>query len=387
VAAGPGDETRQPRVPASSSACSSSAVSTPAQNRISTSHHIDGGMPTHPANAIYWHARGGYSYFMLRRTVFLVALLGAACGRVEGVPADAGIPDAEPFVCQTQSDCDAVSGCGAWNECSGFGGACLEDGEQQRVCNRYTCGAAGVCVVTDSNVEKQACTRDSTGLECGVKTCGEYTECGGFADPACGESGTRSRSCNVDVCQGGECVPTVKEETASCERTTDNLACGEDCVVSGACAFPADECAQAGSQPMVCTARACVDGACVPSTTTRDTTQTCSRSTEGNTCAGGAVACSQSCPFSDDTPANQCAEDITGTETCIPHKCQSGACALAPGSATQTSIACHRETDGQQCLTVRCPGTQTGDRYRCCSGGVCDTTTFCFSDCELIDPR
>ena len=192
---------------------------------------------------------------MSRQLLLCLALLGAACGRVEGVPADAGPPDAEPFVCETQADCEVLSGCGEWNECSGFDG-CREDGEQQRVCNQYDCGPAGVCVVTESHVEKQPCSRDRTGDECGAKTCGEYTACDAPGD-TCARAGTRSRSCDVDVCQGGECVATVREEVASCERATDALPCGEDCVATGECVY-AGECNESGSQPGTCTARICV---------------------------------------------------------------------------------------------------------------------------------
>jgi hypothetical protein len=297
------------------------------------------------------------------------------------VPGDGGAPDAQPFVCQTQADCDAVPSCGEWNTCSGFSGACDETGEQQQVCNSYVCSPAGICVVSESRVEKRGCQRDQDGAECGAKSCGAFTECGGF-ESTCDQEGTRSHTCNVDVCEDGQCVPVVRDEVSACARNTNAMACGEDCVANAPCTWEGDaECDETGSQPASCTLKFCVNGTCEASNTVVDRTLACPRPTEGMACNAANPSCADTCPYGD-----SCVESVQGTRTCTPYKCASSACVLNPAGAMQQSIPCNRDTDGNICQTLGCPSGQTGNRYRCCTAGACGTT-ICQNECERIcDP-
>jgi hypothetical protein len=297
---------------------------------------------------------------------------------VDAVAGDAGAPDAQPFVCQTQADCDGVPSCGEWNTCSGFSGACDETGEQQQVCNSYVCSPAGICVVSESRVEKRGCTRDQDGAECGAKSCGAFTECGGF-ESSCDQEGTRSQSCNVDVCQDGQCVPVVRDEVSACARNTNANSCGEDCVATGACAWEGDpECDETGAQPASCTLKFCVNGTCAASNMVVDRMLDCPRPTEGMGCRVDAPVCSDSCPY-----PTFCSESVQGTRTCTPYKCASSACVLNPAGATQQSIPCSRSTQDLVCENDGCPFNYIGTgRKHCCTGGSCNTAEYCDLDCE-----
>jgi hypothetical protein len=306
-------------------------------------------------------------------------LVGAACGRVDGTPGDGGLPDAEPFVCQTQADCDQVSGCGEWNDCSGFAGTCDESGEQQQVCNSYACSGAGICVVTDSRVEKRACTRDQAGVECGAKTCTAFTECAGFAD-MCDQTGTRMRTCDVEVCGDGECMPTTRDDVAECERVTNGLDCGADIVPTTACAWEGDpECDETGHQDATRTQRVCLNGTCEATNVVTNIVLDCPRPTENNACQAASPSCSTTCPY-----ATTCSESVTGSETCTPHKCVASACVLDPANNQVTSVPCNRVTEGNICQNLGCPNGQIGSgRKRCCTAGACPASGFCEIDCEF----
>jgi hypothetical protein len=314
----------------------------------------------------------------------IVLVLLAACGRVEGTPGDGGVPDAEPFLCQTQGDCDQVSGCGDWNESSGFDGTCDESGEQQQVCNTYACSAAGICVVTDSRVEKQGCTRDQAGVECGAKSCTAFTDCAGFAD-MCDQTGTKMRTCDVEVCGDGQCMPTTRDDVAECERVTNGLDCGADIVPTTACAWEGDpECDETGHQDATRTQRVCLNGTCEATNVVTNIVLDCPRPTEGNACQAATPVIVDVC-YNEGTPAGRCVESITGSRTITPHKCVASTCVLDGANQTVESLACpDRDTDGKVCVQqAGCPPQRPlGSRSRCCAAGVCNMSSYCFDECE-----
>jgi hypothetical protein len=198
---------------------------------------------------------------------------------IDAAPAiDAPPPiDAKPVGCSMDMDCltppDLCSKAGTCNtsthvcvfqqvDCSGLNDEC----------------AMGTCNLSNGQCIKAAI---NIGNVCGVGTvCGAFGACGGF-DSVCDTTGTQTRSCTQHTCQAAACTPNTFNETQACTQTVGS--CGAPTVTNCSACDYTSQCDQVAQQTCTCTTFDCSNGSCVPSATS--CTQTCTRNTEGDTCA------------------------------------------------------------------------------------------------------
>lgn len=189
-----------------------------------------------------------------------------------------------------------------WSACTGEG-ACALDATQ-------TCGSGG----------SQVCVGACQWGECAGQTCD------GAASEACGNCGSRSRTCTNGVwsswsaCAGeGSCTAAA---TRSCE-TGGTQSCTASCewgACEGACAGPsAQACGTCGTQNRTCANGSwsawstCEEGgACVPNTVRACTggAQTCGQSCQWNTCRPGVTCVTKRVHF-ESVPTAVCTQNAT----------------------------------------------------------------------------
>lgn len=188
-------------------------------------------------------------------------------------------------VCRNDGDCPTRIE-GPYGNCGGFTDVCDMTGSQVRTVTTYRC-VSGTCDGSDTT-EMQACTRGSTdGTMCGATNCDTYGACD-YAD-ACDESAVQARTCTDSICAGGACAARPRTETRGCSRMTSGMSCGaRSCGGWGGCDY-ADDCDQDGQESQTCTDYACSGGTC-RGTSTR-MTRDCMRSTEGQTCGSNPTYC------------------------------------------------------------------------------------------------
>lgn len=169
----------------------------------------------------------------------------------------------EGGTCTRDTD-GSVQSTGTWGSCSGFSNACDTTGTQSRsvaVCRSGT---------QRSEQETRACSRTVSA----TLSAGPWSTCGGFSD-ACDETGTQTRT--VESCSGDVAQSVV--ETRPCTRDTDGdvLSSGS----WGSCSGYSSECDESGTQSR--SVQVCTSGAGMTTVDSRS----CTRDTDGNTCAGG----------------------------------------------------------------------------------------------------
>jgi hypothetical protein len=285
---------------------------------------------------------------------------------------DADVPDATvdatPVQCTRNEDCqNPTSRCQLPGTCDTAAGVCnfgaVDCSSMNSECSMGVCEeATGSCVAQPIN-EDQLCGRGDT--------CGAFGPCGDF-DQVCDSGGTQSRTCTRNACQAGACVGTQRTDTAACTRVTEGVDCAADTVGScGACGGFNGTCGESGSQTCTCTDFKCSRDVCTPAATS--CAQSCSRDTDGTTCANPTEVC-PNCAY-----PSVCAQEAPArTCTCNTFTCSNGSCATVPSSCTR---ACSRNTNGNVCGCVQCPAGE-GGRFRACSAGTCsnDPTSGC-GDC------
>jgi cysteine-rich repeat protein len=259
---------------------------------------------------------------------------------------------------------------GAWSGCHVSGNSCV--GTHTRTVTNYTC-QNGQCVVSTTSTESEACTQ-ADGALCDTQY-GPWSDCN-YAS-TCAESATRTRTETLYSCHSGQCVVAgVLPQSEACSRDTDNWGCADtqygawsDCNYANACALSA-------TQTRTVTPYSCQNGQCVPSPTTETTT--CSRDTNGKTCADPYYGDWSSCSYAD-----TCAQSGDSQQFVAYFTCQNGGCAWT--SYDYVHAGCSRKTDNTDCgteyggwSTCAYPGTcaynQTQSRWvtpHTCSGGQC----------------
>ncbi len=255
-----------------------------------------------------------------------------------------GDPCASPTVCDeagsrctgcaTPADCPPAS-TGAWSACA-YDDGCDESGTRTRTNRTYAC-EAGSCVPTDTT-ESDACARTTTGMSCGVGSCGSYGACD-YAD-SCDQSATRTRTCTDLTCSGGVCSATPRMESMPCSRSTTGDSCGmTTCGAYGTCDYT-DSCDETATRTRTCTDFACASGTCMGSP--RMESSSCTRTTTGITCGSETCGGFGSCNYS-----STCDESAQRSRTCTTPTCSGGSCS---GSSMRTDTdPCTRDTDGTSC--------------------------------------
>jgi alpha-tubulin suppressor-like RCC1 family protein len=280
--------------------------------------------------------------------------------------------------------------------CDGPGSqSCGNCGTQTRACNNGTwsdwsaCGGQGACPPNQT----QSCGAGGTqvcGGSCQWGTCGSQV-CMGPASEACGNCGTRTRSCDGSTgqwsawsaCTGaGECA---RDQTRSCGNG-GTQSCGGDCHWSSACmgqmcmGSPSQPCDNCGTQTRTCDGSTgqwsawstCMNqGAC-----SLGATQACG--------SGGTRTCSSSCQWPAECPGQVCMGPPT--QTCGNCGTQARTCDSNTGQWSAWSTCtnqglCH-DGNTQMCNGTG-PGTQTCTAS--CQWGACSCTVMCTGKCGGAD--
>jgi hypothetical protein len=223
----------------------------------------------------------------------------------------------------------------------------------------YTCSAGGCAAVTTT--ETESCNRNTDGTTCAATTCGGYGACS--YGSTCANDGTQQRTCQQFQCAAGTCQQSSFTESQSCSRNTNGSSCGTTEVGAwGPCSY-ASTCANTGTRQRSVTTYTCSAGGCAAVTTTE--TESCSRNTNGTTCAattcGGFGACSY---------GSTCANDGTQQRTCQQFQCAAGTCQQSSFTESQS---CSRNTNGTTCGT-----TVVGGYGSCVLNNACDATGLQF---------
>ena len=293
--------------------------------------------------------------------------------------------------CEDDGDCPGEM-IGDWGACTFPAGECPETGSRSRNVRSYTCSASGTCEASD-RVELEACTRETDGTSCmGGTTPGTWSACT-YANPMCGESGTRTRTNTVRACMAGTCQSRSVMETdmTGCVRDTDGNTCNSPIQGAwGACGAFSDTCDESGTQSRTVTQPRCAGGTCSGSTMTTET-QACTRDTDGTSC-GGTPSCTMWSPCAPTTGTSRCSGAGEQTRLCTGSLCAGGSCAM--DTRTVETRVC---TLGGVCVQgiaecgecQGCPSPTGG--YRQCSadtgtcngGGNCmgDTTATVYESC------
>lgn len=147
---------------------------------------------------------------------------GERCELERGCAATAadGGIDAGP-ACVEDADCGEPT-FGDFGGCD-WASFCDESAERTRTVSRPRC-VEGACTL-EEGTDSEACERETGGIMCDDTEIGPYGACGGF-DSACDETGTRSRSETEYSCSGGFCRAGTPRRTSSpCTRTTEGDRC------------------------------------------------------------------------------------------------------------------------------------------------------------------
>lgn len=180
----------------------------------------------------------------------------------------------------------------------------IECGDGDSCPDGLVCAADRICRTTilapDASVVAE-CTDATEGAPCGSgTTCGDFTLCQ-FTDD-CDQDGEQTRPCTDQVCRGGECVSQDREETATCARDTEGVACGGETVIDcDSCGGFTDVCDESGARPCTCLVPVCAAGTC-SGTSSTTCARPCTRDTDGDTCGptmtrncGSCSGCEKEC--------------------------------------------------------------------------------------------
>lgn len=229
------------------------------------------------------------------------------------------------------------------------------------------------CDLTGELGHKNGCFRPP--VDAGVP--GPASDAGSDAAPSTPDASLSDAA--VDRCAGVDCSDLDGDCTAgACDPATgecfalpanEDAECGpvQECGGYGACTAFSSVCDESGQQSRTCTDFTCQSGACVESAPYANT-RSCTRDTDGDTCAADTVTDCGGCVYGGGT----CDETGTRTCTCTSFSCGGGACVASPTSCSQPSASCDRDTDGDTC---GCSGT-----IQCCNQGTCSQS--CGGFCE-----
>jgi hypothetical protein len=293
-----------------------------------------------------------------------------ACSGHAGNPCGAGTcleaSDGCDTRCTGRADCPEDS-FGAWSSCS-YADGCDETSTRTRTARTWSCDGAGRCTFADgTQSDDAACARETDGVACGSSSCGGWS-CGGYSS-TCDESGTESRSCSDVVCTAGACGAVLRSETRDCARDTDGAGCGTpSCEGWSACGGFADACDTTGTRTRTCFDPVCAAGGCAM--TPRTESESCSRSTDGDSCGGTTCSLWSGCSYAD-----TCDESATEDRTCADRVCAGGTCTSSP---RPESRPCSRDTDGTSCGAPVC-----GDWSRCEYAEECAVTGVSTRECAV----
>jgi hypothetical protein len=286
--------------------------------------------------------------------------------------------------------------------------ACGNCGTQIRTCVNGSwsdwgqCNGEGVCTPNASESCGTGGFR-SCGGDCRWTACANQTCSAAVLSEACGNCGTRTRTCSNGVVSAwsacsdqGTCAPNASEACANGGQRTCGGLCQWGACSDPSCAGPASQaCGNCGTQTRTCSAgawsdwSACSDGACAPNQTqTCGTggTETCGGSCQWGPCAG------QTCVG----PASQaCGDCGTQTRTCDNGTwsdwsvCSTGG-VCTPNTAQQCGSGgieyCGGLCQWGGCTNQSCPGpsAQTcgncGTQTRTCNNGVWSAFGACGSE-------
>jgi len=311
--------------------------------------------------------------------------------------------------CETEVDCQeghlCYSGRCATSACQGIscsvGQTCVE-GECAKTCrNSDECDEDSAClegVCTGPNCSDGILNGTETDVDCGGscaacgvgQTCGSPNDCGAaevsdwsecvFPADACAESGTQMRTVKSYPCVESICGENTEEELQNCARQTAGMVCDD-------------------GNP--CTHGQCAGGDCASQPFCAGTTQNCGCSTcedcsTGNAWVnvGAAYACCQggsrctSCQNQEyrtfSCNQNSCGYTVTDTRTqrnnCAAcndgNSCTNDSCS---NGVCQASSICAGTTSSCGCSScTSCPSSgwyNTGSAYTCCNGR--DRCTAC----------
>jgi hypothetical protein len=161
------------------------------------------------------------------------------------------------------------------------------------------CCAGGVCDAMGAACARAGC---NTAGRCAMLPLGDGTPCGAVRYGAWGSCGyaslcdrfaEQSRSVTTPQCRAGACADVVTTGTQSCSRSTDGLSCASTGYGAwGACGGYANACDTTGTQSRTVTTYRCASGSCAGAGSTGS--QGCTRTLSTTTCSwtfGG-----QTCP-------------------------------------------------------------------------------------------
>ncbi len=161
------------------------------------------------------------------------------------------------------------------------------------------CCAGGVCDAMSAACARAGC---NTAGRCAMLPLGDGTPCGAVRYGAwggcnyaslCDRFAEQSRSVTTPQCRAGACADVVTTGTQSCSRSTDGLSCASTGYGAwGACGGYANSCDTTGTQSRTVTTYRCASGSCAGAGSTG--TQACTRTLSTTTCSwtfGG-----QTCP-------------------------------------------------------------------------------------------
>ena len=161
------------------------------------------------------------------------------------------------------------------------------------------CCAGGACDAMSTACARAGCNTPGRcamiplgdGTPCGAVRYGAWGSCG-YAS-VCDRFAEQSRSVTTPQCRAGACADVVTTGTQSCSRSTDGLSCASTGFGAwGACGGYANSCDTTGTQSRTVTTYRCASGSCAGAGSTG--TQGCTRTLTTTTCSwtfGG-----QSCP-------------------------------------------------------------------------------------------
>lgn len=245
-------------------------------------------------------------------------------------------------------------------------------------CGGGSCGGVKTC--NSAGTGWGSCDYGSTnGNSCGSTQAGSFPSCS-FSGQCSESAPSVSRTVTEYKCSSGSCNANSYTETQSCSRSTSGQSCGS--VSYGgwsACAStdPSNPCSQSGSQSRTVTSPVCTNGGCSSSVTTE--TQSCVVNTNGNSCNDNS-----SCTVNDVCSNGSC--NGTPNPTNGGWSGWSGWSACVNGiqtrnrSCTNPVPACGGSTcSGSNVETQTC-GVCTPGETAACGAGVCGGTKTCQSD-------
>jgi len=256
--------------------------------------------------------------------------------------------------CTVSSDCDQES-CEYITSCEqNSPGTCSTSGHKTKECTSYQC-VSFVCQANTTQTE-EVCTYDTQGKPCGDAQCTPWSDC--VYDTSCSETGAKTQECTGSACSGGNCqpsTPVTNTDTESCNRDTDDDACGGGMKCqNGTCQQDCDV--------------ACDGKECGPSGCGYDCPNTCDSGTEvcdGNKCVEDCdTICNwRECDWYQGCKCGEC----SGCDECNDYKCEqdcSCECAGIECGGPAGCSACNSCPDGYSCSGVSCEEDCSSKSYK-----------------------